>query len=201
MQKHNSIRNAKWELQDAIHLLSQGVDATLNIGWQRPAREIITTMNRDRPGGHKQLNTNRAGYIISDPYMKQKNRKKDRQKQKRYAKECLEFHWQWLQEEEKEEEEIARDFLDWYFEDDEYHLDYKDDWDDYREEYGDWKEDHYVPRDFDWDYGCSYEEYYVGSDYSLTRESMEIEVEYILNLYTTHEISHHEAKRRIVDLL
>ena len=57
------------------------------------------------------------------------------------------------------------------------------------------------PRDFDWDYGCSYEEYYVSSDYSLTRESMEIEVEYILNLYTTHEIYHHEAKRRIVDLL
>ena len=189
MQKARALRRTKWALRDAFRMIQTNNHVLPHIGYQRDPREIITTMNRDRPGGHKQLNTNRAGYIISDPYMKQKNRKKDRREQKRYAKECLEFHWQWLQE---EEEEIARDFLDWYFEDD-YQLDYEYDWDDY--------EDYYDPLRFNWDYGCSYEEYYIDSSYNLTRESMEIEVEYILNLYTTHGISHHEAKKRIVDLL
>ena len=178
MQKARALRRTKWALQDALRMIQTNSDVPPNIGYQRDPREIITTMNRDRPGGH----------IISDPYMKQKNRKKDRREQKRYAKECLEFHWQWLQE---EREEIARDFLDWYFEDDQ--LDYKDDWDDWG--------DYYDPRPFNWDYECSYEEYYVGSHYSLTRENMAIEVEYILNLYTTHQISHDEAKKRIVDLL
>ena len=70
------------------------------------------------------------------------------------------------------------------------------DWDDWY----DW-EDYHDPLPINWDYGCSYEEYYVGSHYSLTRENMAIEVEYILNLYTTHQISHDEAKKRIVDLL
>lgn len=191
MQKAHALRRTKWALEDALRMIQTNSHVPPHIGYQRDPREIITTMNRDRPGGHKQLNTNRAGYIISDPYMKQKNRKKDRREQKRYAKECLEFHWQWLQE---EEEEIARDSLDWYFEDDQ--LDYEDDWDDWE----DW-EDYHDPLPFNWDYGCSYEEYYVGSHYSLTRESMAIEVEYILNLYTTHQISHDEAKKRIVDLL
>ncbi len=121
MQKAHALRRTKWALEDALRMIQTNSDVPPHIGYQRDPREIITTMNRDRPGG----------YIISDPYMKQKNRKKDRREQKRYAKECLEFHWQWLQE---EEEEIARDFLDWYFEDD-YQLDYEDDWDDYEDYY------------------------------------------------------------------
>lgn len=84
--------------------------------------------------------------------------------------------------------------MDWYFEDGQ--LDYEDDWEDWE----DW-EDYHDPLPFNWDYGCSHEEYYVGSHYSLTRENTAIEVEYILNLYTTHQISHDEAKKRIVDLL
>lgn len=99
MQKARALRHTEWALKDALRMIQTNSDVPPNIGYQRDPREIITKMNRDRPGGHKQLNTNRAGYIIFDPYMKQKNRKKDRRKQKRYAKECLEFHWQWLQEE------------------------------------------------------------------------------------------------------
>lgn len=86
MQKAHALRRTEWALQDALRMIQTNSDVPPNIGYQRDPREIITTMNLDRPGGHKQLNTNRAGYIISDPYMKQKNRKKDRREQKRYAK-------------------------------------------------------------------------------------------------------------------
>lgn len=179
MQKGKYLRNKKWALQDAIHLLSQGVDVSLNIGWQRPAREIITTMNRDRPGGHQPVK-----YRL----WSKMDRREARREQKKITKAAL---TQWLNDEADDRHEEWTKYLDdeWY---DDTPMDYVDPWDGYDDlHWDDWR---------DYDYG-PYNDYDCGSSYSLTHQNAEWKIEGILINLLDGTIRLSDAKKQIMDLL
>lgn len=196
MQKARALRYTEWALEDALRMIQTNSDVPPNIGYQRDPHKIITTMNRDRPGGHKLTELSFLPWWAQDGIskktragLKRQHKRKARQEQKKHTKECLQDQWDDLFEIEYHSE------------------DYDDGWNDYRDEYGD-EPDYDWTFDDPWDgYDDPYWDYEFGYDYddynreNHIRERNEYMVGEILSNLLNGNISKDHAKKQIMDFL
>lgn len=184
MQKARALLRTEWTLKDALHMIQTNSDVPPNNGYQRDPREVITTMNRDRPGGHFSQISLYNGYSFNRAGKRGKH-KKARQEQKKIIREAVEHH----------HADVYYDRLEEIAEWD------NDGWDDYRDEYGGENDHEYIAAlDDPWDDWGDYD-YGHYDVYDDPEEDTGVKIGAILIDFKFGDISLHSAKQKIMDLL